>query len=117
MAFECDLYDWTTSYKFDLHYLCEDYYGSCCSMYGVPISWVRIWTLTLTPTTLHIYCRRDGEGEEANVEVMAVSYSTLDHCLYESEWPSLLSNVQVYSDDIVTRAYRIISGKHQFCFQ
>ena len=112
VAFECNLYDWTTSYKFDLHYLCEDYYNSCCDMSGVPTgsASVRIWTLTLTPTTLHIYCRRDGEEEEANLEVMAVSYSTISNCLYESEWPSLLNDVQVYSDDRVTKKYRIISG-------
>ena len=116
VAFECDLYDWTTSYKFDLHYLCEDYYGSCCSMYGIPTGSVRIWTLYLTPTTLHVYCRRDTEGEEANVQVMSVSYSTLSHCLGQSEWPSLLSNVQVYSDDRVTKKYRIISGTQFYLF-
>ena len=110
MGFECDLNDLTTSYKFDLHYPCYDY-GSCCYMYGVPTGSVRIWTLSLTPTTLYIYCRRDFEGEEANVQVMSVSYSTVSHCLGEYQWPSLLSDVRVNGDDIVTRAYRIISGK------
>ena len=110
VAFECDLYDGTTSYKFDLHYLCEDYYNSCCYMSGVPTGSVRIWTFNLTPDVLYIYCRGDGEGEEANVEVMSVSYSTISNCFYESEWPDLLSDVEVYDDDRVTKEYRIISG-------
>ena len=110
VGFQCDLYDGTTSYKFDLHYPCDDYYNSCCYMYGVPTGSVRIWTLTLTPTTLYIYCRRDGEGEVANVEVTRVSYSAVSHCLTEYQWPSLLNDVEIFSDDRVTRAYRTISG-------
>ena len=103
-GFECNLNDQSTSYFFDLHYNCEVY--SCCDIKEVPISSVRIWTFTLTPTTLHIYCRSDGEGKEANVEVMSVSYSTLSHCIDSDQWASLLNILTINSDDEVTSAYR-----------
>ena len=109
-GFQCNLNNETKDYKYYLHYPCSQK-NSCCDMKDVPISLVRIWTFTLTTSWMYIYCRSGGEGEEANVEVMRVSYLTVSHCLTEPEWPSLLSDVEVYSDDIVTKKYRVISGK------
>ena len=60
----------------------------------------------MTPTTLYIHCRRDGEGEEANVEVMVLLYSTVSHCLDLDQWTSLLNTLYADGDDSVTRAYR-----------
>ena len=45
------------------------------------------------------------------MEVTRVPYSAASHCLREDQWPNLLSDVEIYSDDRVTEAYRIAGAK------
>lgn len=117
IGFQCDLSYWRTEYMFDLHYPCNHNPSSCCYMSRVPTGSVRIWTFTLTPTILYIHCRRGEEEEAANVEVTRVPYSAVSQCLREDQWPNLLSDVQIFSDDRVTKAYRIEGATFILSFQ
>ena len=51
------------------------------------------------------------------MEVTRVPYSAVSQCLREDQWPNLLSDVEIYSDDRVTNAYRITAATLILSFQ
>ena len=51
------------------------------------------------------------------MEVTRVPYSAVSQCLRNDQWPNLLSDVEIFSDDRVTKAYRIAGAKLILSFQ
>ena len=103
IGFQCDLLDSTTSTQFKVH-MCSISPG-CCMMTNIPATSTRIWTFSLTSTMLHLECEGDGEKRR---EVMSVSQTQLSSCINAEKWKYFLGNIEVYSDDEVTKAYRIL---------
>ena len=103
IGFQCDLLDSTTSIKFEVH-ICSNL-PDCCMMTNIPATSTRIWTFSLTSTMLKLECEGDGEKRR---EVMSVSQTQLSSCINAERWKNFLGNIEVYDDDKVTRAYRII---------
>ena len=103
ISFESDLLDSTTSIKFEVHFCSNS--PDCCMMTNIPATSARIWTFSLTSTMLNLECEGDGEKRR---EVMSVSQTQLSSCINAEKWKYFLGNIEVYSDDKVTGAYRII---------
>lgn len=101
-GFQCGLKNSTQAVKFKLH-LCTKGAKDCCEMKGMPRSGTRVWTFSVSDTTLKLEC----EGNGVRNTVMSVTQSKLKNCVTKDEWKNLLTKFQIWKDDDVTKEYRI----------